>query len=208
MQDLIKTVLKTLPVGSWCTQEKAMRMAETVQERRPKVCVEIGVFGGDTLVVVAQALRHNGEGVVYGIDPWSNADAVEGMTDGDGLQWWGKVDLEAKLREVKLKRRVLMLERHSELLHSRSDDPATLAMFANSSIDFFHLDGNHGKQQCLSDCRLWLSKLLPGCTIFVDDVGWVEGGEQTVACGLDYLLDNGCEIAEPMVDNCAILRKV
>jgi len=204
----IRRILQTLPTGSWCTQAKAIRLAEIVHELRPSVAVEIGVFGGDTLLVIAQAMRQVGRGMVHGIDPWDAQVAIEGVPEGVNRDWWSKMDMEGVMKGCELKVRVMACANHVKLHRSRSDNLELISSFANESIGLFHLDGNHGEDSCLNDCRNWLPKLANGAILFFDDVSWFEGGKFTTELGLRWLCDNGCEIAEPMVGDCAILRRI
>ena len=211
MEQYLAKILRTLPKGSWCSEFKAIRMAELIVEHKPQVCVEIGVFGGDTLFVMAQALKHVGSGMVYGIDPWSHDDAIEGMDPkGVNFPWWsgkeGGLSLENVYRSAKVKRVGMMLEKQCELIRTRADNDETLARFADVSIGFFHFDGNHG-QQAVEDARLWLPKLAPGCILFHDDVNWTEGGQKHNADAFEYFLDHGFSTLEEMIGDCAILRK-
>ena len=62
----------------WCSEQKASILVELVLKTRPEKIVEIGVFGGKSLVPMACALKENGSGKIYGIDPWSSAESVVG----------------------------------------------------------------------------------------------------------------------------------
>ena len=49
---------------------------------RPKVIVELGIFGGRSLLPQALQLRDNGDGgIIYGIDPWTKAAALDRTAD-------------------------------------------------------------------------------------------------------------------------------
>ena len=74
IDELKKQVCLVLPsLEGWCSREKALNFIDLVLEVKPQVCVEIGVFGGSSLFPVASALKHRGEGIVIGIDPWDNS---------------------------------------------------------------------------------------------------------------------------------------
>ncbi|MBI2810794.1 MAG: class I SAM-dependent methyltransferase [Candidatus Melainabacteria bacterium] len=55
-------------------------------ELKPERVVEIGVFGGKSLVPMACALRANQKGRIYGIDPWDNKESVRGLTEEAFIQ--------------------------------------------------------------------------------------------------------------------------
>ena len=73
----------------WCELDKARMMCGLILREQPEVVVEIGVYGGKSLVPQALTLRHNRKGIIYGIDPWTNVACVENYTDD--LQWWEEV---------------------------------------------------------------------------------------------------------------------
>ena len=71
--------LKRRPIiEGWTTQEKAEVLAGLVIDKKPQQLVEVGVFGGRSVFAQAFALRENGMGVIWGIDPWSLDAALEG----------------------------------------------------------------------------------------------------------------------------------
>ena len=51
-------------LAGWCSREKSLTIARMVLQERPKTCVEIGIFGGRSLVPCAAALRHIGAGEI------------------------------------------------------------------------------------------------------------------------------------------------
>ena len=81
----------------WCTPEKAERLIQYVIEAPadPKI-VEIGVFGGSSLVALGLAAQKKGGNCkVYGIDPWSTDAALEDMNSTVNREWWGSIDMNA-----------------------------------------------------------------------------------------------------------------
>ena len=80
-----KGILPT--IQGWCTIEKAAKLIELIVSNKLETCVEIGVFGGSSLVPQAMAIRYNGGGLVYGIDPWENNSALEEMVHPDHRKW-------------------------------------------------------------------------------------------------------------------------
>ncbi len=62
----------------WCSLDKAMKVSNLITTESLRRCVEIGVFGGRSVVAMALAQqRANIDGYVVGIDPWRNADCLE-----------------------------------------------------------------------------------------------------------------------------------
>src|SRR5690348_13441140 len=87
-----------IKLEGWTTPERGIEMAELIVEMKPKVVVEIGVFGGRSLIAQALAIRDNerrgyGKGMIYGIDPWKVDYALEGE-NVENQKWWKEnVDL-------------------------------------------------------------------------------------------------------------------
>ena len=61
----------------WCSEQKAFILIDLIQKIRPKKIVEIGVWGGMSFVPMACALRANGSGKIFGIDPWESSASLE-----------------------------------------------------------------------------------------------------------------------------------
>ena len=92
-EDVFALILEAeAKLAGWCSREKALVIARTVLRERPNTCVEIGVFGGRSLVPCAAALRHIGSGEIYGIEAWSPAVAIENVTNEANDDWWSKID--------------------------------------------------------------------------------------------------------------------
>ena len=83
----------------WCAVEKALEMAQCLCEIRPRVCVEIGVFGGRSLLPQALACQSLQQGHVFGIDPWSATDSLEDLSHPDDIAYWSQLDHEAIFRD-------------------------------------------------------------------------------------------------------------
>jgi len=87
--DAIRSVVPALP--GWITAERGCELADAVLETKPRLCVELGVFGGRSLISQAFALRHLNCGVIAGVDPWRKEDALEGENLAN-QQWWSKAN--------------------------------------------------------------------------------------------------------------------
>lgn len=201
-------ILLSLPPG-WCSRDKARLLIDAVLLKQRPTVVEVGVFGGDSLFVLAQAARHV-DGVAWGIDPWSRDDALAGMADGGAnREWWGKLDLESIYRGCASKLAAMQLGDCCRLLRCRSTDPLALEAFSDGSVDVFHLDGNHGPQSLL-DAQAWDAKLKVGAHLFFDDLNWYDGSAYTNRPAYEWLLSRGYEPPPHMpimVDDCALLVK-
>ena len=196
MNDIDKAISRMLPHGAWCSKEKAKAMMEIIIRDAPQITVEIGVFAGDTLFLIAKAVQlANNGGKVFGIDSWSAGASIDGMVvGGTNHVYWSKINYDSihKLAKTRL-HDLYKLGSVCELIQSLSDDPAMLGRFTDGSVGFLHLDGNHSAPHPMNDVKAWLPKLASWATIVVDDVNWVEGGEWTVRLAMEWLLANGCD---------------
>lgn len=205
--DLLSELRATpLPQG-WCTDEKARLLAGLVLGSSPACVVEIGVFGGSSLVPLALALRKQGRGVVYGIDPWRREAALEGANDPANDAWWAAVDLEGAHRGAVEALWSRGLQTHAVLIRSGSETAAALF----PAIDLLHLDGNHSELASTRDVTLYLPRVRPDGLIVADDVNW-----PTTAQALRLLADH-CSVVGDLVTHdvagtctghCRVFRKL
>lgn len=150
----------------WCTQNKASLLIDLVLMADPQVIVEIGVWGGKSLIPMAYALKENGSGKIYGIDPWSSTESIQGM-DGVNKDWWGSVNhqkildgLVQKINQFGLKDQIQLVRKTSA-----SADPIY-------DIGLLHIDGNHSEECSYLDVIKWVPYVKKGGIIIFDDVYW------------------------------------
>lgn len=161
----------------WCRVERALEMAELIVETKPVCVVEIGVFAGGSLVPQALALKENGFGRIYGIDPWSREAAIEQVfTDGKitsdaetvAAAWWAEVDLE-KMHQLCLQGIWrYCLEEYAVVIRARSEHCPELF----TAIDICYIDGSHSEEASCRDVNLYGSKVKSGGFIWIDDANW------------------------------------
>lgn len=174
----------------WLSKEAGEAMTAQLRAVRPQLCVEIGVYSGQSLILIAEQLRRNGSGIVYGIDPWTSAAAREGFPDGSYDDWAEKVSLVPAHAECMRDITDSMLWPHVRIVTAKSQDVPHL--FTASSIQWMHLDGNHAEEMARDDLELYVrAKLAPGAYVWVDDIGhapwflnWVKEFD-----GLDHVQD-------------------
>ncbi len=169
----------------WCTTEKAVRMAELVMKERPRLIVELGVFGGRSFLPMALALAEVLKDtpadsppisrLAVGIDPWNNAACIEGMdphdaNDQKNIEYWSKVPLHEVHRKAVAAMDTLNLWPVAAFMQGRAERIA--CMFADNSIDVIHFDDNH--HMALRSVELWLPKCRPRAVIVFDDTHWAE----------------------------------
>jgi predicted O-methyltransferase YrrM len=155
----------------WCSPEKAKRMMDLIYKTKPKVCVEVGVFGGASIYPTASALKFLHKGQVYAIDPWENAPCLDGYrTDDPNYQWWNTVDLEKIYQGFEQMLNHYRLKRYCVVM--RMTGMKALEHFTDESIDILHIDGNHTENAALSDAEMYLPKVKKGGYIWFDDANW------------------------------------
>lgn len=171
----------------WLTPERGVELAELVLEHKPETIVEIGVFGGRSLICQALALREIGKGKVYGIDPWKVEAALEGE-NVDNREWWQKnVDLHGIHKGAMETIWRLGLEEWAIVIRAKSQHVPVL--FAGG-IDLLNIDGNHSEIASCRDVRNYLPMVAPGGIVAFDDADW-----PTTKAALT-LLDAECDLAK------------
>lgn len=147
--------------------ERPYRMAELIVEQRPKVVVEIGVFGGQSLIPQALALKVLGCGKIYGIDPY-NIDVIkQEMAELDDEAMWLKQDMNVVREDTLRWIRDLGLDDVVHMIRHESKDAAFI--FDYMPIDILHIDGAHTEKGVMLDVDLFGLKVRIGGHIWLDD---------------------------------------
>ncbi len=169
----------------WTTPERGIEMAELVLETKPDTIVEIGCFGARSTIAMALALRENGKGKIYTIDPWKKEAALEGENQAN-QDWWNSVDLHdihKKAMEAiwrnNLDEYVIPIRAYSH--HVSEFIPKINALF---------IDGNHSETASCRDVRNYLPKVAVNGTIWFDDSDWPSTQNALIA------LDTYCELVK------------
>jgi hypothetical protein len=141
-----------------------------IVKTKPELVVEIGVFGGKSLVPQALTMKWMGRGKIVGIDPWSREEALVG-DEGEGhARWWSGLDFEGIYRCCLRAIENHQVQGHCELLRMTSEQAAL--RFLPSSIDILHIDGNHSEGASCRDVELWVPRLRGGGHLWFDDADW------------------------------------
>lgn len=179
-------------VEGWCSHQKASILIDIILASPPKTIVEIGVWGGKSLLPMAFALnRMRSDGKVYGIDPWDNIASIEGLSHEGNIDFWSHADHEAVLRHLKSIIRNWGLQDHVELIRATSAEADPI-----SNIDILHIDGNHSDATSYVDVTKWVPLVRKGGWIILDDMNWFENGATTTRRAVDYLNTHCHKIAE------------
>lgn len=157
-------------LDGWADESRVNMLIDLVLNHKPKVIVEIGIFGGRSLFAMAFALRHLGQGYVVGIDPWSKEAACEGESEKN-IEWWSeKVDLEKIYSSFVQNVLALKLTKECRWIRATAEEAAPL--FRNESIDLLSLDSNHSELVSCRQVTEWLPRIAPRGVILMDDVHW------------------------------------
>jgi hypothetical protein len=187
----------------WYSREKALVIAETILRERPRICVGVGVCSGRSLLVCAAALRNNGTGTAYGIDPGGSGVAIEAATNGSGGECCLTPDFGQIRQELYRFITAMNLTTHVRLIEAPSGCAATLF----NEIDFLHIDGTQSFADAAEDVIAYLRKVRPGGIVVLDDAG---GPLAAVAQeSLAMLCETVTVLNEPETGRaiCAVLRR-
>lgn len=206
MSDLNNKIENYLPlIQGWCSADKAKKFAEIIVATKPDLCVEIGVFGGSSLIPQALALKQNNKGIIIGIDPWKTEDALEEMIHEDHREWWAKLNIEDVFKHATENLTKFKVANFCKLIRDKAEN--VVNQFADESIDVLHIDGNHSEVLSYKDATLYLPKVKIGGYIFFDDIWWTEvGNHVTTRKAIGHLL-NYCERIDLVNNDCMIMRK-
>lgn len=169
----------------WCPQQKAAVLIDLVLIKSPELIVEIGVFGGKSLIPMAYALKEIGKGKIIGIDPWSHAASAEGM-EGVNYDYWMSVNHELILSGLLQKIYQFGLVNYIDLVRSTSLNAPII-----QNIDFLHIDGNHSDETSYADVTKWVPLVRRGGIVIFDDINWA-----TTKRAVDWLNQNCIKISE------------
>ena len=201
-----RTILQdVLSLEGWCSPQKALLLYDLIREHKPLKVVEIGIYGGRSIVPIAAALRDNGAGEVWGIETWSGAGATSHRTSIDNDFSWLSVDF-TKIKGDFLEF-VLRHGLHDTIRVVEASSDRCGGLF--DRIDMLHIDGNHSMYQAAQDVVTYLSKVPSGGIIVYDDIDWT-----TTAAGLEILRDT-CRllhvvptVTDNTIPGCAAFMKV
>lgn len=156
-------------MDGWTTPQKAEAIFNLILKIKPKLCVEIGVFGGRSLIPVALALKQLGAGKIVGIDPWSAAASAAGQVEPNSEKWWGDLNHENIYTNFIWHLKKQGVESFVEVVRSTSE-----AASPPAEIDFLSLDGNHG-EDAVKDAIKFAPFVKLGGYIMLDDLDWAGG---------------------------------
>lgn len=154
----------------WCTHEKACNLFSIVYTNQLKLCVEIGTFGGKSMMAIALALKALDDGIVFGIDPWKVEPCLEGSNKDHDNKWWSQVDWNTIIASYFDKAQEFGVLGH--MAHFRKHDTKCLQYFNEESIDLIHFDSNHSEEVACRTVNDWWGKIRSQGVIVMDDINW------------------------------------
>lgn len=176
-----RTILQdVLSLDGWCTPQKALLLYSLIREHKPLKVVEIGIYGGRSIIPIAAALRDNGAGEVWGIETWSGAEATTHRTSVDNDCFWMGIDfpkIKGAFLEFVLRHRL-----HDTIRLVEASSDRCGALF--DRIDMLHIDGSHSTYAAAQDVVTYLPKVPSGGIVIYDDINW-----PTTVAGLEILRD-------------------
>jgi predicted O-methyltransferase YrrM len=191
-------IVAALPaIEGWCTQGKAVWLSDLIGESACRTVLEVGIFGGKSLIPMALAVQHCAPGgKVYGVEDWSGDAAAETAMSAASDVWWREVELKAVKAGFL---RSLLDNELSDIVNvlEMSADEAfrCLTALGLDQFDLIHLDGSHSDVRALRDVRMWTGLLRPGGILVLDDIGW-----PSVQPALDHLRSS-CSIIEEVFES-------
>ena len=144
-------------MDGWSTPEKCYAMARLIKENSIQTSVELGIFGGRSLISMAFAHRHTG-GATWGFDPWTASASLDGDND--------PANYESFVHHILI---------HNLLDHchwGRYKSDLAVNIFDDSSIGLLHQDSNHSEKVSCDEVERWNKKIISGGYWVMDDTNW------------------------------------
>jgi hypothetical protein len=119
------------------------------------------------------ALKELKKGKVYGIDPWTNIDAIAGY-QSPHKEFWGSIDLKRMYDICLTGIDTLKINDYVAILKTTSDDAEEI-----KNISVLHIDGQH-TDQLIRDINKYAINVIKGGYCLIDDVDWSEDTRKSV----------------------------
>lgn len=156
----------------WCTQEKAQMLYDLVLSCNSQISIELGVFGGRSLIPIALAHKEKGSGFVLGIDAWNKEAATTGSNSAENNEWWEKVNYHQIYQSC-----IEAIENNlvSDFCGTVKMKSETLGILVrDNSIDLLHQDSSHNIETIIKELEIWIPKLKHGAYWIADDTDWTQ----------------------------------
>lgn len=142
------------PLHGWCSPSKAFRLFQLVRDRQIKNSLEIGVYGGRSIIPMAIAHAKYG-GHALGIDGFNHPNYH------DAAGW-----------EPIYEGTVKVLKEYSACTLKRINREEYLATNPSEKFGLIHVDGDHSTEKALEDLVTLVPLLEPDGILVIDDTDW------------------------------------
>jgi len=153
----------------WCSLNKAGCIIDCIDDiftrSSDPVCVEIGVYGGKSVIPAVLELKRMNAGKFYAIDPWDNGEATKGYNDKD-YEFWSNVNMPWIYDVFITVLKENDCEKYVEIIRKPSDDAPVIF-----DIDFLYIDGQH-TIQATRDVNKYARQVKLGGYCIADDINW------------------------------------
>ena len=173
----IQKVYKHAPMdfGGACSYQKALIMAAFIKAFNLQASADIGVYRGRSLFPQAIAHKKYSKGVVYGIDPYDNAAAVQ--HDNPALKeslekFVQTTDFNKMYSDVSTIISKHKFSEHCLLIRKKSEDAKSFFIDHEIHLGLIHIDGNHDTSFVIKDVADYLPIVQDGGIIVLDDISW------------------------------------
>jgi Methyltransferase domain len=168
--------------------------------------LDIGIYRGRSFFPQALAHALFTRGKVYGIDPYSNAEAVQKIQQPEMQtlldDFAADTDFESIYCDVAAFLVEHQLEKNGIILRMRSDEAFKYFIKENVLFDLIHIDGNHESNQVMRDVEMSLELLLPNGYLIIDDISW-----ESVQLALKLAMNNAEVVKIDEIKGYIILKK-
>lgn len=175
-------------IHGWCTREKAYKMSEYINDNT-SLCVELGVWGGRSLLPIALAAPRNA--TIIGVDAWCSQASLEGTNTKINDDWWANLDYDHMFDYAKN----LMIENGVPNVQLwRNKSLSVVTKFNDESIDFLHQDSNHSEEVSCGEVEAYYNKVKRRGIWVFDDTNWESTKKAQgllVSKGYEELYDSG-----------------
>jgi predicted O-methyltransferase YrrM len=135
------------------------------QAQKRLVCVEVGVWKGDSLIYLLSELKKYGNKYrLFAVDLW---DEFPGNTNGEDIQ---KDSYKIFLNNLKQN------HKRNDIRIIKEDSAKAANMFDDKSVDMVFIDASHDFESVCKDIDAWLPKIKSG--------GIMAGHDYTEDCGV------------------------
>lgn len=180
---------KGYKVMGWFKPTQKDWYVEQIKKIKNGIVVEIGVYGGASILSVADIAKNNGV-KIYGIDPWEQIDEA----NGEKLIGEDKIILQTRLLKCRVNLENILKKlnyTNINLIQGKSQDDYVINKFDDNSIDIVFVDGNHSYESVFMDLSLWYLKVKGGGMIAGHDWKW----DSVNSAVKDFCKNNGCEVS-------------